>query len=365
MLYAAVFPGRYIQGENALYELCSEIAHLGKKGFLICSPTVNQKIIPGLKSRLDKGVKYHIAVFTGETTDAEIDRLILEAKKNECDVVCGIGGGKTLDTAKAVAGDLDLPVIIAPTIASTDAPTSALAVIYNEQGVYQREVVLKNNPNVVLVDTAVIAEAPVRFLVSGMGDALSTFFEAESCRKKQAKNFAGFHGLLTGYAIAELCYKTLLKYGKIAKESMEKKIYSPALEYIVEANTLLSGIGFESCGVAAAHSIHNGFTALPQTRAFYHGEKVAFGTLASLFLNERDKTVIDEVYHFCKEVGLPVTLAELGLKNISDEDIMKVSKKSCESGEFMVNEPVPVSPEAVFSASKRADAYGSAQKHLI
>lgn len=361
MLYAAVFPGRYIQGENALHKMGSEVSHLGKKGFLIGSPTVSKKIIPALKPMFDKAIKYHGAVFGGETTDAEIERLSLEAKKNECDVVCGIGGGKTLDTAKAVACNLDVPVIIAPTIASTDAPTSALAVIYNEQGVYQREIVLKNNPNVVLVDTAVIAEAPVRFLVSGMGDALSTFFEAESCRKKQAKNFVGFNGLLTGYAIAALCYKTLLKYGKLAKESVEIRKCSPALEYIVEANTLLSGVGFESCGIAAAHSIHNGFTALPQTRAYYHGEKVAFGTLASLFLNERDKAVVDEVYNFCKEVGLPVTLAELGLKDVSDEDIMKVAEKSCEPGEFMANEPVPVDPEAVFRAIKRADAYGKAK----
>ncbi|MEI7750906.1 MAG: glycerol dehydrogenase [Candidatus Omnitrophota bacterium] len=362
MLYAAVFPGRYIQGQNALYELGSEIAHLGKTGFLICSPTVYKKVLPDLKPRLDDKIKYHLAVFRGESTDAEIERLSIEAKKERCDVICGIGGGKTLDTAKAVACNLNLPVIIAPTIASTDAPTSALAVIYNEQGIYQRERVLKNNPNVVLVDTTVIADAPIRFLVSGMGDALSTFFEAESCRKKQAKNFAGFRGLLTGYAIAELCYKTLLTYGKLAKKSAETKVFSPALEYIVEANTLLSGIGFESCGIAAAHSIHNGFTVLPQTRAYYHGEKVAFGTLASLFLNERDKTTVDEVYNFCREIGLPVTLAELGLKDISDEAMMKVAEKACASGEFMGNEPVPVGPDDVFSAIKRADAYGRAQE---
>ena len=167
---------------------------------------------------------------------------------------------------------------------------------------------------------------------------------------------------MTGYAIAELCYKTLLTYGKLAKKSAETKVFSPALEYIVEANTLLSGIGFESCGIAAAHSIHNGFTVLPQTRAYYHGEKVAFGTLASLFLNERDKTTVDEVYNFCREIGLPVTLAELGLKDISDEAMMKVAEKACASGEFMGNEPVPVGPDDVFSAIKRADAYGRAQE---
>jgi glycerol dehydrogenase len=362
MLYAAIFPGRYIQGENALQKISSEIAHLGTKGFFICSPTGIKNIMPTLKSRLDNEIEYHVALFGGETTEAEIERLTIEAKKNGCDVICGIGGGKTLDTAKAVACGLNLPVIIAPTIASTDAPTSAISVIYSEQGVFQKVMLLKNNPNVVLVDTAVVAGAPVRFLVSGMGDALATFFEAESCRRKQAKNFTGFNGLLTGYAIAELCYKTLLKYGKSAKVSAEQNTVSLALEYIVEANTLLSGIGFESCGIAAAHSIHNGFTVLPQTREYYHGEKVAFGTLASLFLNEKNKTVIDEVYGFCEEIGLPVTLAELGLKNVSDEDIMEIAKKTCAPGELITNEPVTVNPEVVFSAIKRADAYGVDRK---
>jgi glycerol dehydrogenase len=362
MLYAAIFPNRYIQGENALNELSSEISHLGKTGLLICSPTVYKNIIPNLKQRLDDEIKYNVIVFNGETTEAEIKRINLEAKKNKCDVICGIGGGKTLDAAKAVAHNLALPVIIAPTIASTDAPTSAISVIYSEQGVFQKAILLKNNPNVVLVDTAVIANAPVRFLVSGMGDALATFFEADSCRRSQAKNFAGFNGLLTGYAIAELCYKTLLRYGKLAKKFAQERKVSPELEHIVEANTLLSGIGFESCGIATAHSIHNGFTVLPQMRAYYHGEKVAFGTLASLFLTKKEKTIIDEVYDFCKEIGLPITLSDLGLKNISDEDLMKIAEKTCAPGELIFNEQVPVNPELVFSAIRRADDYGMAKK---
>lgn len=55
---------------------------------------------------------------------------------------------------------------------------------------------------------------------------------------------------------------------------------TPALEHIVEANILLSGLGFESGGLASCHAIHNGFTVLEQTHKYYHGEKVAFGTLA-------------------------------------------------------------------------------------
>ena len=141
--------------------------------------------------------------------------------------------------------------------------------------------------------------------------------------------------MLTGYAIAKLCYETLLNYGELAIKSIKGNVISPASEHIVEANTLVSGIGFERCDIAVAHSIHNGFIALPQTHNYYHGEKVAFGTLVSLFLTDKNKTAIDEVYGFCKKVGLPTTLEQLGLKNINGQYIIKVAEKYCAPGEFI------------------------------
>ena len=247
---------------------------------------------------------------------------------------------------------------IVPTIASTDAPTSAISVVYTKEGVFDKVLTLDKNPDIVLIDSKIIAEAPERFLVSGMGDALATYFEAESCRQKHANNFAGYQGLLTAYAIAKLCYETLLEYGELSKMACKNNIVTPALDHIIEANTLLSGIGFESCGIAAAHSIHNGLTALPQTRKYYHGEKVAFGLLASLFLTDKPKQVIDDLYDFCRKVGLPVCLKDIGLENASDADLMKVAEKSCAKCELIINEPTRVTPESVFNSIKIADEYG-------
>jgi glycerol dehydrogenase len=126
----------------------------------------------------------------------------------------------------------------------------------------------------------------------------------------------------------------------------------------VEANTLLSGLGFESAGLAAAHAIHNGLTALEQTHAYFHGEKVAYGVLASLFLTDKPVETIDEVYEFCEAVGLPTTLADIGLADVSDEELMRVATVSCAENETMHNEPIPVTPEMVFAALKAADAEG-------
>ena len=227
-----------------------------------------------------------------------------------------MGGGKTIDTAKIAADRAGIPVIVVPTIASTDAPCSGCAVLYSEQGVFESVYYQKSNPAAVLVDMNIIARAPVRFLVAGMGDALATWFEARSCSDTQSPNECGGLSTLTGLSLARLCYDTLLQYGAAARIAAERQIVTPALEHIVEANILLSGVGFESGGLASAHSIHNGLTALDETHAYYHGEKVAFGVLAGLQLTDAPPEESSAVFAFCEEVGLPTTLADIGLGNV-------------------------------------------------
>ncbi|MEI7750313.1 MAG: glycerol dehydrogenase [Candidatus Moraniibacteriota bacterium] len=362
MIQASIFPGKYVQGAGALSRLGKESAKFGKKAFAICDPYVFESVIPGYKEEIEKEIGITFEKFNGECSDKEINRVTELVKADGSAVVIAIGGGKTIDTAKAVAHALSLPVIIAPTIASTDAPCSALSVIYTDEGAVDRYLFLPSNPNVVLVDTAVIAKAPVRFLVSGMGDALSTWLEAASCQTKYANNFAGEKGSMTAYALAELCYETLLEFGVAAKVSNETGVVTPAFEKVVEANTLLSGLGFESGGIASCHAVHNGLTVLEPTHKYYHGEKVSIGVVTSVFLTDKPAEIIDEVYDFCESVGLPTTLAQVGLAEVSDEDLMKVAVRACAEGETIYNELVPITPEAVFAAIKAADAYGRARK---
>jgi len=359
MITTTIFPGRYVQGAGAMQSLAQEIARLAPKALAIIDRSVETLVADHLKDT--DAVSFVIERFSGECCDVEIDRLVAVARAQACGVVVGIGGGKSADTAKASAHALGVPVVIVPTLASTDAPCSALAVIYTSHGAFARYLVLPHNPDVVLVDTALIARAPVRFLVSGMGDALSTWFEAEDCRIKQAANMTGRVGSMTAYGLARLCYDTLIAYGPAAREACEAAVVTPALEHIVEANTLLSGLGFESGGLSGAHAIHNGLTILEETHRFWHGEKVAIGTQALLLLTDRPPSVIAEAYDFCEAIGLPITLEQIGLGAVTDERLLAVAEAACVPGDTMHNVPGEVTAERVFAALKAADAAGRAR----
>lgn len=363
MLKKVMFPGKYIQGSSALKELPSLIKLFGNQGLILASHTVQKTILPGTGMDLQT---YTLPVdrFNGECCEKELTRLIALIREKHIDVLVGMGGGKTIDTAKIAADRTNIPVIIVPTIASTDAPCSGCAVLYSDEGVFETVLYQKLNPAVVLVDTTIIAKAPVRFLVAGMGDALATWFEAKSCSDTQSQNECGGLGTLTGLNLAKLCYDTLLKYGVNAKIAAEKHIITPAFEHIVEANILLSGVGFESGGLASAHSIHNGFTALQETHSYYHGEKVAFGVLAGLQLNDASSEEISIVFSFCEKVGLPTTLADIGLENFNQDMLMLVAQKACTPSESIHHEAGEITPEKVLQAIMAANAIGEYRKNL-
>lgn len=179
-------------------------------------------------------------------------------------------------------------------------------------------ITLKNSPNIVLVDVDIIMKAPVRFLIAGIGDALSTYYETEACYKSNSKTITG--GYVTKYILmlSKLCRDTILQEGYNAVSSLKEGIYSKALDEIIEANIYLSGVGFENGGLSVAHALHNGLTVLEDSYKSLHGEKVAFATIVQLVLEDRPIEEIKEIILFCKKIGLPTSFEALGISNISD-----------------------------------------------
>ncbi|WP_127959209.1 glycerol dehydrogenase [Serratia microhaemolytica] len=361
MLRIIQSPSKYIQGANALAAAGEYVKRLTDHFFIIADDFVMKLAGDTVASSLQQhGVKSHSAIFKGECCHKEIKRLTAELKQHGCKGVIGIGGGKTLDTAKAIAYFEQLPVALMPTIASTDAPTSALSVIYTEHGEFEEYLIYPSNPDMVIMDSAIIAKAPVRLLVAGMGDALSTYFEAQACYQSRAISMAGGQSTLAALSLARLCYETLLAEGVKAKLAAESGIATEAVERIIEANTYLSGLGFESSGLAAAHAIHNGFTVLEECHHMYHGEKVAVGTLSQLTLQNSPMELIETVLDFCHKVGLPITLGQMGISGDLDEKIGRVAVASCAEGETIHNMPFKVTPDLVKAAILTADKLGTA-----
>lgn len=358
-------PSRYVQGAGAITEIGIHAARMGTKALFtggktalsVCGSTVEASL-------RENKVGCHREVFNGECSNKEISRLVGVAKENGADLIIAAGGGKVIDTGKAVGHEMKIPVIIAPTIAATDAPCSALSVIYSEHGVFERYLVLPKNPDCVLVDTTLVANAPVDLLVSGMGDALATYWEADTCAKSCKPNAltGATPPTLSSLALARLCYDTLLEYGLQAKLAVEKKSVTPAVEAIVEANTLLSGLGFESGGLAGSHAVHNGLTVLEASHGKFHGQKVAFGVLTQMVLEGRPSKDVDQVLNFCLSVGLPVCLEDVGVSNPTREDIRKVAEATTAAGETIHSTWFPVTAEMVESAIWAADALGKERK---
>ncbi len=354
-----ISPAKYVQGPGEMKNLGKYAENYGKKALVLISAGGKRRSGADIEKSFEgTDTCLSFEIFNGECSRNEINRLVDAAKNNGNDVVIGIGGGKIFDTAKAVAYYIDVPVIICPTIAATDAPCSALSVIYTEDGAVEEYLFLRQNPDMVIMDSAVIAKSPVRMTVSGMGDALATYFEARASYRHDGNNFANGKALHTAFALARLCYDMLIENGYKAKLALEREALTPAVEAVIEANTLLSGLGFESGGVAAAHAVHNGFCALEECHHMYHGEKVSFGVITQLVLENAPKKELKEVLDFCISVGLPVTMAQIGVIEPTKEKILKVAEIACSPTDTARNMPFDIDPEMVASAIWAADAIG-------
>ena len=147
MLKIMSAPGRYIQGYNVINDFAFHVSKIGNRPFIMGGRTalsrVKEKIIPGIQTN---NLDCRFSVFTGKGTIKDATDLAEEASIHQADIIAGIGGGLAIDTAKAVAHNTGLPLVIVPTIASTDAPCSSAALQYTENHVIDNIVLLNRNP---------------------------------------------------------------------------------------------------------------------------------------------------------------------------------------------------------------------------
>lgn len=347
-------PSRYIQGPNALAQLGEQLRGIGIANPLLLvgidSPTARETVVRAAEESLNRcGIGHSLVDFGGECTWDEIKRVKDLCIKGRHDAIVSCGGGKTIDTGRSAASESAVSVeksppefipqlgasvacVNIPTVITSSAATSAISLIYSDQGVGEAVLTFQSNPAMVLADTEVIARSPVRLLVAGIGDALATYFEADVSRRTGTPCLqTGAHSTLAARALGRLCLEVLLDYGTQAIAEAETHTPGPGIEAVTEANLLLSGLGAESGGLSAAHAIETSFRHIQERFEIhlYHGELVAFGCLTQLVLEGRKPEYLERFFRFCRTVGLPTTFEELRLRNVTDEDLITVADSAC------------------------------------
>ena len=356
-------PMKYIQGYGEINRLETYTRVYGGKTFIL----IDRFLYPTLGKKLDvcfagTDTGCYVEQFAGECSMTEIHRVAALAKTEEAACIVGVGGGKTLDTAKGAADTLDLPYIICPTAASNDAPVASVSVIYTDEGVHNGSLFFKRSAELVLVDTEVVAKAPVRLFRAGIGDALATWYEAEANDRSNHKNYvgSGYRRTLVGLEIARLSHRILREDGVKAIRSLEAGVVTEAVENVIEANILMSGLGYQNTGCSVAHAVNAGLTELEESASYLHGERVGFGVLVQFVFENRTVEELNQLLEYMSETGLPITLKQVGVDHTRTDRINIMVDKIVHHNGTIYSEPLFVNEDTVRAAILGADAIGRA-----
>ena len=279
-----------------------------------------------------------------------IDRLAEQAKAVNADMIFGMGGGKALDTAKGVGARTGLPVFTFPTIAATCAATTALSVVYGEDGNFDSFYFYDRPAYHCFIDLTIIAQAPDKYLQAGMGDTIGKFFECHfSARGDRLE-----HASALGREISNMCYAPLLEYGEQALTDCRAHRVSTALEQAVLANIVSTGLVslmvLDDYNCAVAHSVYYGLVLLPGfEEKWLHGNVVSYGVLVQLAV-DGDLDEARRLKAFLQRLQIPTTLHEMDVP--VDREYLQAVLTETVTGPDMEHIPYPVTEDMVFDAMK-------------
>lgn len=315
-------PQEYIQGEGVFTSQLNRLKRLGSMALLVSDAFVLDMLGNELVSNLEKiGFRTTPLVIDDKSLASIISEASALIAKDKGDFVIALGGGKAMDIGKVIANQESVPIAILPTSAATDAATSRISVQYDAEGRFLRYDYYPNNPEIVMVDTRVIIKAPAAMLIAGFADGVATYIEARSIWK-DGNPIGG--GSLAAYSLAQTCHDILLSNIHEALVAQAAGKVNDAFENVVEANILLSGLGFENCGLSLAHGLHNVLMGQSDlTIVGSHGQIIAVGVLFQLLAeNNKEYQTYRKLF---KDLGLPVSLKDLSVE-LSQLEILKLAE---------------------------------------
>mgnify|MGYP000915931333 FL=1 len=361
MLKRSVGPPVYLRGYDILPQIGENAAPLGHRVFIVGGKTALSVAQTAVVSALEAADLDIVGMewYGGQCSWTNVHALSAKAQAARAQCIIAVGGGRALDTTKAAAFASALPLITVPTIAATCAAWTPLSAIYSDDGEYlefSRKAAL---PSAVLVDTKIISQAPVRFLVSGLGDTLAKWYELAASTRGRSLSAP----VRAGLALGKLCKEIIVEAGPTAYRSAQLGQPSEALDQVVDTIIAIagsvSGLGGDEARTAAAHAIYSGLTVVEAVHMMVHGEIVGFGILAQLALENRPSEEIQEFLTLAEQIGLPITLSQLGITELSNADWQRIASLSL-AVEDMAAMPFPVTTDMVIRAIQQADSWGQA-----
>ncbi|MBW4553187.1 MAG: iron-containing alcohol dehydrogenase family protein [Aphanocapsa sp. GSE-SYN-MK-11-07L] len=345
-----IAPTQVMRGAGVLAQAGAAIARLGQRPLVISGQHSGAVVQPRLAPIL-AGLTYGSATYGQDCSETSLAQLRQAVVEHQADLIIGVGGGKALDAAKLIADHCQLPVVTIPTTAATCAAWTALSNVYSEAGAFQYDVGLLRCPDLLILDYQIIATASNRTLVAGIGDALAKWYEASVSSGHSQDTL-----VIAAVQQARVLRDILFQKAAIALEQPESQTWQEVVDATVLMAGVIGGLGGAQCRTVAAHAVHNGLTHLPPTRQTLHGEKVAFGILVQLRLEEMvagnhlAATARQQLLKFYSEIGLPTTLAALGMEQVTLQALQTAAEVACLPNSDLHHLPFPVEPAQLMAA---------------
>lgn len=343
-----VAPAQVMRGSGILAQAAAPITCLGQRPLVIGGQQALAAVQPQLRATLGETAAW--SPYGRDCSEAELARLRAELANHSADLVIGVGGGKALDTAKLVAHQNHLPVVTIPTNGATCAAWTALSNVYSPAGAFQYDVPLPRCPELLILDYDLIATAPRRTLVAGIGDALAKWYEASVSSGHSSHTL-----VIAAVQQARVLRDILFQCAAPALAQPGSAVWREVVDASVLMAGMIGGLGGAQCRTVAAHAVHNGLTHLLPAHAILHGEKVAYGILVQLRLEEFEgnqlaATARHQLLKFYNELGLPRSLADLGLSSLTLTDLQHAAEVACAPTSDIHRLPFEVTPEVLLAA---------------
>ncbi len=354
-----IAPAQVVRGNGVLAKSGPLFARLGKRPLLVGGDRALAAALPFLTSPLAEmtsAIAPHEADHALQIqpiqacSEATLSALHAAANRGDTDCIIGIGGGKALDAAKLLAHQRQLPVATVPTSAATCAGWTALSNIYSDAGAFRYDVALSRCPDMIVLDYDLVASAPQRTLLAGIGDAIAKWYEAS------VSSGHSVHTLVIGAVQqARVLRDILFQKSAAALQNPGSDDWREVVDAAVLMAGVIGGMGGAQCRTVAAHAVHNGLTHVA-AHGTLHGEKVAYGILVQLRLEEMGPknalaaTARQQLLKFYSELNLPTTLSDLGMGQLTVAQLQQAATVACQAGSDIHHLPFTVTPEQVMAA---------------